>query len=58
MTNKEIEKHYIAKVYGIINKKHDILKAYLFKDSKKSLVYISDIPKKDYLEIITEYTVL
>ena len=56
--SKEIEKHYIAKVYGIINKKHDILKAYLFKDSKKSLVYISDIPKKDYLEIITEYTVL
>ena len=56
--SKEIEKHYIAKVYGIINKKHDILKAYLFKDSKKSLVYISDVPKKDYLEIITEYTVL
>ena len=56
--SKEIEKHYIAKVYSIINQKHDILKAYLFKDSKKSLVYISDIPKKDYLEIITEYTVL
>lgn len=56
--SKEIEKHYIAKVYGIFNKKHDILKAYLFKDSKKSLVYISDVPKKDYLEIITEYTVL
>ncbi len=56
--NKEIEKHYYTKVYGIINKDHEILKAYLFKDSKKSLVYISDIPKKDYLEIITEYTVL
>ncbi|MBQ7410288.1 MAG: RluA family pseudouridine synthase [Clostridia bacterium] len=56
--NKEIEKHYYTKVYGILNKTHDILKAYLFKDSKKSLVYISDVPKKDYLEIITEYTVL
>lgn len=56
--NKEIEKHYYTKVYGILNKPHDILKAYLFKDSKKSLVYISDVPKKDYLEIITEYTVL
>lgn len=56
--NKEIEKHYIAKVYGIPNKNHDILKAYLFKDSKKSFVYISDIPKKDYQEIITEYTVI
>ena len=56
--NKEIEKHYYTKVYGIPNKNHDILKAYLFKDSKKSLVYISDTPKKDHLEIITEYTVL
>lgn len=56
--NKEIEKHYIAKVYGIPNKVHDILKAYLFKDSKKSFVYISDTPKKDYQEIITEYTII
>ena len=56
--NKEIEKHYIAKVYGIPKSNHEILKAYLFKDSKKSLVYISDVPKKDYLEIITEYNIL
>ena len=56
--NKEIEKHYIAKVYGIPKNNHEILKAYLFKDSKKSLVYISDVPKKDYLEIITEYNIL
>ena len=56
--NKEIEKHYYTKVYGIPKKDHEILKAYLFKDSKKSLVYISDSQKKDYLEIITEYTVL
>ena len=56
--NKEIEKHYYTKVYGIPQKDHNTLKAYLFKDSKKSLVYISDLPKKDYLEIITEYTVL
>lgn len=56
--NKEIEKHYYTKVFGIPSKEHDILRAYLFKDSKKSLVYISDIPKKDYLEIITEYTVI
>lgn len=56
--NKEIEKHYYTKVYGIPKKDHEILKAYLFKDSKKSLVYISDTPKKDYLEIITEYTIL
>lgn len=56
--NKEIEKHYYTKVYGIPNKEHAILKSYLFKDSKKSIVYISDNPKKDYLEIITEYTII
>lgn len=56
--NKEIEKHYIAKTYGIPPKEHEILEAYLFKDSKKSLVYISDTPKKDYQKIITEYTIL
>ena len=56
--NKEIQKFYKATVYGIPEKKHEILKAYLFKDNKKSLVYISDTPKKGYLEIITEYTVI
>ena len=56
--NKEIEKHYIAKVYGIPQKNHDILEAYLFKDSKKNIVYISDTQKKDYSKIITEYTII
>lgn len=56
--NQEIEKHYIAKVYGIPNEKHKLLKAYLFKDSKKGQVYISESPKKNYMEIITEYTVI
>ena len=35
-----------------------MLKAYLFKDNKKALVYISDVPKKGYLEILTKYTVI
>ena len=56
--NKEIEKHYLTTVYGIPKKEHAILTDYLFKDSKKSLVYISNIPKKNYLEIITEYTLI
>lgn len=56
--NKEIEKHYLANVYGIVKKGHDILESYLFKDSKKSMVFISDAPKKNYEQIITEYTVL
>jgi len=56
--NREIDKFYKCKVFGILKKKHDILKAYLFKDNKKSLVYISDDMKKGYREIITEYKVL
>lgn len=56
--NHEIEKHYKATVVGIPKKKHEILTAYLFKDSKKSMVYISDEFKKGYTKIITEYTVI
>lgn len=56
--NHEIEKHYICRIYGIPKEKHKILKAYLFKDNKKSVVYISDVPKKGYQNIVTEYSVL
>ena len=56
--NKEIEKHYLAKVYGIPKKKHEELTAYLFKDNKKAMVYISDTPKTGYVEIQTSYTLL
>lgn len=54
----EIEKHYLALVYGIPNKKEERLESYLFKDQKKSQVYISDTFKKGYQKIITKYTVL
>lgn len=56
--NHEIEKYYIALVYGVPQKKYDRLEAYLFKDNKKSLVYISDTPKTGYRKIITSYNVL
>ena len=56
--NHEIEKHYLALVYGIPNKKEERLEAYLFKDNKKAQVYISDTFKKGYQKIITKYTVL
>ena len=56
--NHEIEKHYVCKVYGIPKERHKILNAYLFKDTKKSLVYISDSPKKGYLSITTEYSII
>lgn len=54
----EIEKHYIAKVYGIPKTNEQTMTAYLFKDNKKSIVYISDEPKKGYIEIITSYSIL
>ncbi len=56
--NKEIEKHYIAYCYGIPNNTKEKLEAYLFKDTKKSLVYVSDTFKKKYQKIITTYNVL
>ncbi len=54
----EIEKHYLALVYGIPKFKTKKLEAYLFKDSKKSKVYISDEFKKGYSKIITYYTLV
>lgn len=56
--SREIEKHYNALVYEIPRKKEDTLTAYLFKDAKKSLVYISNTPKKGYEKIITSYKVI
>lgn len=53
-----IEKHYICVVYGIPKIKKQRLEAYLFKDSKKSYVYISHTPQKGYQKIITSYEVL
>lgn len=54
----EITKYYKCKVFGTMDKKSEILNAYLFKDSKKSLVYISENPEKGYKKIITEYRVI
>lgn len=56
--NHEIEKHYLALVYGIPNVNHKRCEAYLFKDNKKSIVYISDIPKKGYVKIVTSFSML
>ena len=54
----EIEKHYKTLVHGTPTMNSAVLEAFLFKDSKKSIVYISDVPKKGYQKIITKYTVL
>lgn len=54
----EIKKSYLALVYGIPTVKTARIQAFLFKDNKKSLVYISDIFKKGYQKIVTSYSVL
>lgn len=61
--NKKIEKHEILKFYqctviGILKEKQKTLTDYLFKDSKKSIVYISSTPKTGYRKIITSYKVI
>lgn len=56
--NHEICKKYLALVYGIPKVKKARLESYLFKDNKKSLVYISDDFKTGYQKIITSYSVL
>lgn len=54
----EIKKYYQALVYGIPKIKSTRLEAYLFKDTKKSIVYISDTFKPGYQKIITSYSVI
>lgn len=55
---KEIKKFYKCKVLGHLKQKTATLNAYLFKDRKKSIVYISDTKKDGYMPITTKYTVL
>lgn len=56
--NHEIEKHYLALVYGHPLENSKTNEAYLFKDNKKSQVYVYDTFKKGCQKIITTYTVL
>ena len=56
--NKEIKKYYVCVTYGIPTKKSATLNDFLFKDNKKSIVYISSKKSVGYLPITTKYTVL
>ena len=56
--NHEIKNHYLALVYGFPSTNFKRNEAYLFKDNKKSMVYISDVPKKGYVKIVTSFSVL
>lgn len=55
---RDIDKTYTCVVVGAPQKPNAKLKAFLFKDAKKSLVYVSDTPKKGYLPIETHYSLL
>ncbi len=56
--NHKIKKHYRCVVVGIPKQDHKVLESYLFKDNKKSMVYISDTPKKGYKKIVTSYSII
>ena len=54
--NGTFEKKYYARVLGVPKKKNDVLTAYLFKDAKKSQVYVYDTPRPLTVKIITQYS--
>ncbi len=56
--DRDIDKTYNCVVVGTPKQPSAKLKAFLFKDAKKSLVYISDVPKQGYLPIETHYKIL
>ena len=55
---REIEKYYLTVVHGKMNKKSELLTAYLTKDEKKNLVKVTDKQIEGSKKIITEYKVL
>lgn len=54
----EVKKYYQCLVIGKMEKKDDLLKAYLWKDAGKSRVFVSSHKKKGSLGIITKYKVI
>ncbi len=55
---REIDKTYNCVVVGVPKPNNAKLKAFLFKDAKKSMAYISPTPKQGYLPIETHYQLL
>lgn len=56
--NSKVNKNYMACVYGILNKKHDILNQYIMLDKKNGYSKIYDSPINGAQNVITEYNVL
>ena len=55
---RDIDKTYSAVVTGTPKSGNVVLKAFLFKDAKKSQVYISPVSKVGYVPIETHYKVI
>ena len=55
--NRELEKFYLAKVVGVPKNAHEELVAYLKKDDKKSMVFVSDEQLPGFEQIKTNYQV-
>jgi 23S rRNA pseudouridine955/2504/2580 synthase len=55
---REIRKYYKCLVMGRMERSKAQLKAYLWKDARKSMVYVSNQKSKGAQEIITAYKVL
>lgn len=56
--NREIQKKYLCVCVGKLPKKEETLKAYLFKDSKKNTVYVTDKSEIGSKTIVTQVKVL
>ena len=53
--NRDIDKYYLAEVYGFFDNDEGVLTDYLVKDSKKSKVEIFKNSEPNSVKIITEY---
>lgn len=56
--NREVQKQYLCIVHGILKKKTDTLKAWLWKDEEANQVIVRDEPMPDGRTILTRYRVL
>ncbi|MEI6132271.1 MAG: RluA family pseudouridine synthase [Bacillota bacterium] len=58
MKNREILKHYKCTVVGVPKRKTAEIKAYIYKDEKKGMVYVSETKNGNSKEAVTRYKVL
>lgn len=56
--NRTIDKYYLALANGLFKNKEEVISAYLKKDAKKSVVYISNTMSVGFEKIITQYKVI